>query len=553
MKDETNAAEGAAPGFASLGLDKRLLATLAGLGYEEPTPIQRAAIPPILEGLDVIGQAATGTGKTAAFALPLIQRAVERGRGRAQPSSLILVPTRELAMQVAEAVHRYGHALGVQALPIYGGQGYEQQLRGLKRGVDIVIATPGRALDHLNRGTLSLSKVMEVVLDEADEMLDMGFVEDIEAILKETPEERQVVLLSATMPPRVASIAKRYLKDPVKISIANERMAPGQMPLVRQRVYFVGRAQKKLALARLLDVEAPTSAIIFCRTRNEVDELTETLNAHGRGAEPLHGGMSQLQRERVVRRLKDGTTDLVVATDVAARGLDIDQLSHVINFDVPAAPAAYVHRIGRVGRAGREGSAITLAEPREQRLIRNIEDVTKQRIETARVPTVADLKARRMEMTLSAVRECLQAGDLDPVRRIVEVLAEEFDVMDVALAAVKLLHANASGPELSNEEIGEGRPGPSRGPRGSERSERSEREVPMGRIVLNFGRSAGIGPKDLVGAITGEANIRGHEIGNIDIGAKVTVVEIASSKVALVLEALRTTKIRGKKIDARAE
>ncbi|MGV9537651.1 DEAD/DEAH box helicase, partial [Streptosporangium sandarakinum] len=445
--------DGIASGFAELDLRPEILRALSGLGYEEPTPIQREAIPPLLEGRDLLGQAATGTGKTAAFALPVLQR-LGTAAEREDPTALVLVPTRELAVQVSEAFHHYGRELGAQVLPIYGGQPIGRQLRALDRGVDVVIATPGRALDHIGRGTLRLSNLRMVVLDEADEMLDMGFAEDIEAILQETPENRQTVLFSATMPPRINGIARRHLQDPVRIEIGREAPAPGESPLVRQTAYVVPRAHKPAALGRLLDVESPTAAIVFCRTRDEVDQLTETLNGRGYRAEALHGGMGQEQRDRVMGRLRSGTADLLVATDVAARGLDIEQLTHVVNYDVPSAPEAYVHRIGRVGRAGREGVAITLAEPREHRMLKTIERVTKRRIPVEKVPTVADLRARQLEMTRAALHESLLEDDFDRFRVVVETLTDEFDIMEVALAAVKLAH-EASGAAADEEEIPE--------------------------------------------------------------------------------------------------
>jgi ATP-dependent RNA helicase DeaD len=348
-------------------------------------------------------------------------------------------------MQVAEAIHRYGRELGVHVLPIYGGQAMAQQLRALRRGVDVVVATPGRALDHIRRNTLDLTGVRMVVLDEADEMLDMGFAEDLEAILGAIPAARQTALFSATIPKRIAALAERHLRDPVRIAIARERLAAGEMPRVRQHVYMVHRRDKVPALGRVLDMENPTSAIVFCRTRTEVDELQETLAAHGYGAEALHGGISQDQRSRVLKRFRDGASELLIATDVAARGLDIEHVSHVVNFDVPSAPDAYVHRIGRTGRAGREGTAITLAEPRERRLLRNIEQHTGQEIQVATVPTAKDLRARRMELTSTALRESLVAGDLDQYAVIVESLSDEFDLMDIATAAVKLAHQTTVG------------------------------------------------------------------------------------------------------------
>jgi ATP-dependent RNA helicase DeaD len=355
-------------------------------------------------------------------------------------------------MQVSQAFHRYGRDLGVRVLPIYGGQPIGRQLQVLERGVDVVVATPGRAIDHIGRGTLRLRGVETVVLDEADEMLDMGFAEDIEAILDGTPEDRQTVLFSATMPSRVDGIARRHLRDPVRIEMGRTAPAAGTGPLVRQSAYVVTRAQKPAALGRVLDVEAPSTAIVFCRSREEVDQLTEILNGRGYRAEALHGGMGQEQRDRVMGRLRSGAAELLIATDLAARGLDIEQLTHVVNYDVPSAPDAYVHRIGRVGRAGREGVAITLAEPREHRMLKAIERVTKQRITVEKVPTIADLRARRLVLTRAALQESLLSDDLERFRVVVETLADEFDVMDVALAAVKLAH-ESSGREADDEEI----------------------------------------------------------------------------------------------------
>jgi ATP-dependent RNA helicase DeaD len=562
-------------GFTTLGLDERLLKSLTELGYEEPTPIQREAIPPLLAGRDLAGQAATGTGKTAAFALPLLQLLAGRGEERQEPSALVLVPTRELAMQVAEAVHKYGRALRVRVVPIYGGQSFGQQLRVLARGVDVVVATPGRALDHINRGTLKLDSLGVVVLDEADEMLDMGFAEDLEAILEATPKTRQTVLFSATMPARINAIAKRYLTDPVRIAIAREKIPEGAAPRVRQTAYIVPRAHKLAALGRVLDLESPTAGLVFCRTRNEVDELSETLSSRGYNVEPLHGGLSQEQRDRVMKKLRGGAADLVVATDVAARGLDIEQLTHVINFNVPCAPEAYVHRIGRVGRAGREGVAITLAEPREHRLLRNIEQLTKQRIDIAKVPTVADLRARRLELTQESLREALEEGGLDPYRVVVESLAGDFDVMDVAAAAVKLLHvATGQGDADEEEDIpavepfreeprwagrAQHREGGDRPPRAP--FARPDRGPPRGgqskggvtRLYIGLGRDAGIRPQDLVGAITGEAGIPGRMIGAIEITERFSLVEIPEELAGEVTESLRRSTIKGRKVVVRQD
>jgi len=569
-----NAADDAL-GFADLGLRPELVRAIAGLGYEEPTPIQREAIPPLLEGRDLLGQAATGTGKTAAFALPLLERLAGGDAGGdaaadgGVPRALVLVPTRELAIQVSEAVHRYGRDLPVRVLPIYGGQPIGRQLRALERGVDVVVATPGRALDHLSRGTLDLSRLEAVVLDEADEMLDMGFAEDIEAILDETPAERQTVLFSATMPPRIEGIARRHLRDPVRIRIGGgPEAAPGETPRIRESAYLVARSYKPAALGRILDVEAPTAALVFCRTREEVDALTETLNGRGYRAEALHGGMSQEQRDRVMGRLRSGVADLLVATDVAARGLDVEHLSHVVNYNVPSAPEAYVHRVGGPGgggvaRAGREGVAITLAEPREHRMLKTIERVTGRRIPVEKVPTVADLRARRLELTRAALEEILLEGDLEGYRVVVETLADEFDVMEVALAAVKLAHEAGGGIEdeeeipqieLRPERDGDQRRGRERrGERPGERRRARSRGDGMTRLFIGAGRSAHIRPQDLVGAIAGETGLSGRDIGAIEIADRFSLVEVPEEAANEVITALRNTTIKGRKVNVRRE
>jgi ATP-dependent RNA helicase DeaD len=543
--------------FADLVPRPELLRALSGLGYEEPTPIQRAAIPPLLQGRDLLGQAATGTGKTAAFALPILERVAGRDR-RDEPAALVLVPTRELAMQVSEAMHRYGRDLGARVLPIYGGQPIGRQLQALERGVDVVVATPGRALDHLARGTLRLGSLEVVVLDEADEMLDMGFAEDIEALLEETPGARQTVLFSATMPSRIEGMVRRHLRDPVRIQLGGTGPDRGDASLVRQRAYVVPRAHKAAALGRLLDVEAPAAALVFCRTRDEVEQLTETLNGRGYRAEALHGGMDQAQRDRVMGRLRAATADLLVATDVAARGLDVQQLTHVVNYTVPSAPDAYVHRVGRVGRAGREGVAITLAEPREHRMLKAIERATGQRIAVEKLPTVADMHARRLELTRAALRESLLDDDLERFRSAVEPLAEEFDVLQVALAAVKLAH-EASGAAADEEEIPEvpARAGGDRPDRraadGRDRRRGRSAAGPTTRLYIGAGRAAGVRPQDLVGAIAGETRLSGRDIGAIEIADRFSLVEVPESAADEVIAALRASTVKGRKPTVRRE
>jgi ATP-dependent RNA helicase DeaD len=589
-------------GFDTLGLDPKLVSTLSELGYEEPTPIQREAIPALLTGRDLIGQAATGTGKTAAFALPILQRISQAGKERPMPSALILVPTRELAMQVAEAMHKYGQRLKLTTIAVYGGQSFGQQARMLERGVDVVVATPGRALDHLRRQTMNLAGITTLALDEADEMLDMGFAEDLEAILSEVPAERQTVFFSATLPPRIAGMVKRHMRDPQRIEIAKEKVPKGAAPKVRQTAYIIPRRQKLEVLGRVLDLENPQSALVFCRTRTEVDNLTERLSAHGYRAQALHGGITQDQRSKVVKRLREGAIDLVVATDVAARGLDIENLQLVVNYDVPTSPESYTHRIGRVGRAGREGVAITLADPRESRLLKMFERLTKGRIDIASVPTIADLRARRLELTRASVEEAIAAGNLDRYRVVVEALAHEHDPMTVALAAVKLAHQAAGGDRDEDEEGEEiedlrpreredrpRRPGgrferddrPQRAERREERHEREERpqraERPQegeerprkpkhptrhadrhtrpnagfGRIYVGAGRLAGLRPQDLVGAIAGESGLEGRRIGAIEIADKYSVVELPEEAVEDVVRAMRKASIRGKKVVVR--
>ncbi|MEX2182045.1 MAG: DEAD/DEAH box helicase [Gemmatimonadaceae bacterium] len=561
-----------APSFAALDLDPRVLAALAALGYEEPTPIQLAAIPPLLADRDVLAQAATGTGKTAAFAIPLLHRLRTDAPPRERTTALVLVPTRELAMQVAEAVYRYGKAMGAVAVPIYGGASMESQIRSLKRGVDVVIATPGRALDHIRRKTVHLASVRTVVLDEADEMLDMGFADDLEAILAATPTDKQVALFSATLAPRISAIAKTHLRDPEVIRIDAKSVKPGHTAKIRQLAYMVPRAHKMAALGRILDVEQPKSAIVFCRTRTEVDELTETLNAQGYRAEALHGGLSQDQRDRVMKKFRANTADLLVATDVAARGLDVQHVSHVVNYDVPSAGDAYVHRIGRTGRAGRTGTAITLAEPREHRMLRNIERVTGQPIETVALPTVADLKSRRLELAQAALREVILGGELDAWRGIVAGLADEFELMDIAAAAVK--QAMPEVAEATAAEIPVAAAARERHPAREREADRKARRETKGaagkapafskaprrapgdavaKLYVGAGRKAKLRPGDLVGAIANEVGMDAAAIGAIQVWDRHSIVEVPEAMADDIIAALTAATIKGRKIQVRRD
>ena len=580
-------AESATDGFATLELDARLLTTIAALGYEEPTPIQREAIPPLLAGRDLLAEAPTGTGKTAAFALPTLQRIPIGKAGEGSTSALVLVPTRELAMQVAEALHKYGRELGARILPVYGGQPIGQQLRGLRRGVDIVVATPGRAVDHLKRGSLRFDGVQVVILDEADEMLDMGFAEDLETILATTPGERQTALFSATISPTITRIAKRHLNDPARIKVHAEKVAGDGTARVRQVAYVVRRNDKLAALCRILDVEDPASTLVFARTRGEVDDLAEALSARGHDAGALHGGLTQEGRDRMMGRFRDGSLDVLVATDVAARGLDIEHVSHVVNYDVPSNPDAYVHRIGRTGRAGREGVAITLVEPREHRMLRNIEAATHAKLEIAHLPTVADLRERRTEILRANLREALLGDGFDRFRGVVEPLTDEFDLVDIALAAVSLIEGagtqdadevelfspplNAGPPPrgarpMPGRPMRQGGPGGSRpgpggpsprpgqgGTGGPPRGDRPGSSGPWVRLFVGGGRRAGLRPGDLVGAITNEAHVPGGVVGAIQINEGFSLVDVQEGVADAVIGALREATIRGKRLQVRRD
>jgi len=530
--------------FADLGLGEPMLQAIGELGYEEPTPIQARTIALLLAGADVIAQAQTGTGKTAAFALPIIEKLDAALR---VPQALVMTPTRELAVQVAEAFHAYAkfHA-DIAILPVYGGQPIERQLRALSRGVHAVVGTPGRLLDHIQRGTLKLDQVRTVVLDEADEMLDMGFIEDIEAILQETPETRQTALFSATIPGPIANLARRYMRDPQRITIQSEQMT---VPQIRQVYYEVGGRDKFEVLARVLDFEMPSSALIFCRTKSEVDSLGERLTARAFPAETLHGDLSQIQRDRVMGRFRTGQAELLVATDVAARGLDIEQISHVINYDIPLDPEIYVHRVGRTGRAGRTGCAVTLVTPRERRLLRTIERVTGATIKRMRLPTIADVVARRRESFKETLRETISGGGLEPYTIMAEELGEEYSPTDLAAAAFKLLldqslmETEDTLAEQEQEHFEDER---------DSRPRRRDRDFGTGqgmtRLYIDVGRDDGVRPADIVGAIANEAGISGRAIGAIELFERFSLVEVPGNLSEKVLRALRNTTIRGRKI-----
>lgn len=512
--------------FADLQLSVGVLATVAELGYEEPTPIQQQTIQLFIAGRDVVAQAQTGTGKTAAFAIPIVECVDPDDR---QVQALVLAPTRELAVQVAEATHRLGRSKGLTVLPIYGGQPIHRQLHALARGVHVVIGTPGRVLDHLRRGSLDLGGVKTVVLDEADEMLDMGFIEDIESILDAVPAERQIGLFSATIPPRIAALATTYLRNPERISVAPTELT---IPAIEQWYIEVTPRNKLDVLSRILDHDEPESAIIFARTKRDVDDLGEALQARGFAAETLHGDLNQVQRDRVMNRFRSGQVELLVATDVAARGLDITGVTHVFNYAVPEDAEAYVHRIGRTGRAGRTGKAITLVQPNEIRLLRIIERIIRQKIRPLRLPTLADVEARRREVLKTALRERIAAGNLTPFLEMVGELAEEFDLAEIAAAAA-LLATSGDRPPTEVVEISQAADGVEPG---------------MVRLFLNVGRAGGVRPGDIVGAIANEAGIPGRAIGAIDIYDREAFVEVPAADRERVIQALQRTTIKGQRV-----
>jgi ATP-dependent RNA helicase DeaD len=567
--------------FADLPLDPALLTTVAELGYTRPTPIQAEAIIPLLEGRDLLGQAATGTGKTAAFMLPMLQRLADRRAeqpGRTGVFGLVLAPTRELAMQVNTAAARYGEGLGVRTLAVYGGAPIGPQLGALRRGIDVVVATPGRAIDLINRGGLKLDELEVAVLDEADEMLDMGFIEDIETILNAaaaTRETLQVVLFSATMPRRIEKLAQNYLRQPVTVRIKREEIVEGAAPQVRQNAYLVPRSHTTAALGRVLELERPRSAIVFCRTRADVDAVTEALTGRGLRAEALHGGMDQEHRGRVVERLRSGRTELLVATDVAARGLDIDLLTHVVNHDVPQTAEAYVHRIGRVGRAGREGVAITLVPPSKRYMLGAIERLTGQLITVASVPSLTDLRSARLARTKTELVGLLDRAENEPgegpsdeVRAMISELSIEYDPLAVAAASLRLAR-DAAGAPSDDEEIPVISPNPS--VRGGSRTMRSGPRLERGpgrlrgagdrpakagttRLFVAAGRSAGIRPQDIVGALANESQLSGRDIGTIQIHERHALVEVPESAADEVLRVLRgSTMLKGRKANVRRD
>jgi ATP-dependent RNA helicase DeaD len=551
--------------FADLGLEAPVLQALLEVGYEFPTAIQAATIPVLLSGTDVLGQAQTGTGKTAAFALPLLSRLDLQQRG---PQALVLVPTRELAIQVAEAFQKYAvHLPGFHVLPIYGGQSYTPQLNALKRGVHIVVGTPGRIMDHLERVTLSLEGIRFVVLDEADEMLQMGFIDAIDAILARTPSTKQVALFSATMAAPIRRIAQRHLRSPREITIKNKT---GTVANTRQRYWLVSGMHKLDALTRILEVEPFDAMLVFARTKQSTTELAERLAARGFAAAALNGDMLQAQRERTVAQLKAGTIDILVATDVAARGLDVDRISHVVNFDVPHDTESYVHRIGRTGRAGRKGEAILFIAPRERNMLRTIERATRQTIEPMQLPTVDDVNKRRIGKFKERLRDALATGAAVSYRTVIEDFVQEggFDIVDVAAALAHLAHGDTPlilsskqrSPDAAAQthELARAPRSPREArtklPPGETASERARhtgkarRFAPQETYRLAVGRLHGAQPGNIVGAIANEAELDGSQINGIEIFEDHSFVRLPADVRQETLDRLARVRVRGQEL-----
>ena len=550
-------------GFGQLGLSPAIAQSVADLGYETPTAVQLECIPHLLEGRDLLGQAQTGTGKTAAFALPLLSRIDAQAK---LPQVLVLTPTRELALQVAEAFQRYAqHMRHFQVIPIYGGQSYGLQVRQLSRSPQVIVGTPGRVMDHMRRGTLSLDGIKTLVLDEADEMLNMGFAEDIDWIFENAPDQRQVALFSATMPQAIRKVARERLSDPVEIRVAAQFET---VDTIDQHHCVVTRVHKLDALTRLLEMEQFDAMLIFVRTKIGTTELADKLKAHGFAAEPLNGDMNQEMRERTVDRLKKGQLDILVATDVAARGLDVERISHVVNYDIPTDPPAYVHRIGRTGRAGRSGRAILLVEPRERGLLRAIERTIRRSIPAMDPPSAAQLSESRIDRFTEQVRKTLSEQDLDFFYRLIARLNkdQEMDLMDIAAALTYLLQRER--PLDVKEELerpprrerpferGGGR-GQSRGrhqDRDGQREEQrprrerrnDENQVDMTSYRIEVGHNDGATPREIVGAIANEAGIQGRYIGRIDIRNDHSVVDLPEGMPRDVFQHLKRVYVRGK-------
>jgi ATP-dependent RNA helicase DeaD len=529
------------PGFRELGLSAPILAALVGVGYESPSPIQAQTIPLLLSGADLLGQAQTGTGKTAAFALPIL---AQIDLAQASPQALVLVPTRELAIQVAEAFQRYAaHLPGFHVLPIYGGQSYVPQLKGLKRGAHVIVGTPGRVMDHMKRGVLTLETLRFIVLDEGDEMLQMGFVDAIEWILEQAPQERQIALFSATLPAGIRRIAQRHMREPAQITIHNRAST---MPKIRQRYWLVSGLHKLDALTRVLEVERFEAMLVFVRTKLETTELAERLEARGFNVAALNGDIPQQQRERTIAHLKAGKVDIVVATDVAARGLDVERISHVVNYDIPYDSETYVHRIGRTGRAGRNGEAILFVAPRERNMLRIIERATKQSIEPMRLPSVEDVNEQRILKFKETLANAVRSGEGKLFQPFIEEIEREQNLPAVEIAAALASLLQGPTPFLLTPKPDAPREAstPDR-PRDEPAGDTGRKGARLETYRIEVGHNQGIQPGNIVGAIANEAGIDGRNIGHIDIRRDHSFVDLPEGMPQETLDSLQAVKVRG--------
>ncbi len=565
------------PTFAELGMDERVLRALTDVGYETPSPIQAATIPALLAGRHVVGLAQTGTGKTAAFAVPILSRLDLRQKS---PQALVLAPTRELALQVSEAFERYAaHLPGVHVLPIYGGQGYGVQLSALRRGVHVVVGTPGRVMDHLDKGTLDLSELRFLVLDEADEMLKMGFAEDVETILADTPADKHVALFSATMPPQIRRIAKKYLTDAAEITVRNKTTTSANTV---QRYLMVAHPQKLDALTRILEVESFEGMIVFVRTKQVTEQLAERLRARGFSAAAINGDIVQAQRERTINSLREGKLDILVATDVAARGLDVERVSHVVNYDIPTDTESYVHRVGRTGRAGRAGDAISFVTPRERHLLKAIERATRQPLTQMRLPTVDDVNETRVARFRDAITEALSSDQVGFYRDLVLDYEQEHDVPATDIAAALAVLTQDDRPLLMEPERAPAplrafdSSEPKRGAWDHEKGRRRDREdgdrpkrrdpsggssgggpagrrarpsVPLATYRISVGKRHKVEPRQIVGAIANEGGLDRSDFGHIDIRGDHSLVELPAALSEQTRSALERTRISGKLIE----
>lgn len=559
--------------FEDLKLDDRILRAVADMGFEETSPIQGKAIPLALEGTDIIGQAQTGTGKTAAFGIPLLEKVDPKLK---KLQAVVLCPTRELAIQVAEEIRRLAKYMhGIKVLPVYGGQEIVKQIRSLKDGTQVIIGTPGRVMDHMRRKTIRVEEVHTVVLDEADEMLNMGFLEDMETILGQLPETRQTMMFSATMSPAILEIARKFQKDPETVKVVKKDLT---VPKVTQYYYEVKQKNKVEVLSRLLDLYAPKLSVVFCNTKKGVEEVVDALQGRGYFAEGLHGDLKQIQRDRVMNSFRNGKTDILVATDVAARGIDVDDVEAVFNYDIPQDDEYYVHRIGRTGRAGREGKAFSLVVGKEVYKMRDIQRYCKTRIIPQAIPSLNDITSIKVDKILDQVRETIESQELDDMIDVIEMklIEEDYTAMDLAAALLKIVVgdeneeiAESSRPARSLDDLDSwgGRGSKDKGRRGrndasgrekSRRVKASEKVYDyiagegnsMARLFLNIGKAQKVTPGDILGAVAGESNIPGKVVGSIDMYDGYTFVEVPNEYADTVIQSMKNARIKGKGVHA---